>query len=706
MPNSFQPNQPIPHIVPAQLDWQTDDQGHTVPISQAFGDVYYSMVDGLAESRYVFVEQNYLSERFNWLFSETLQSPATSTTKTFTITELGFGTGLNLLATWQLWQEVKAHYANNDTAAYTVDRNIPRLHFISTEKFPLTKADLTRSLKSWQTAEPTLAPLIKQLIALYPVLVPGCHRLHLADDVTLDLWLGDAADSLSQLDNSYGACVDAWFLDGFAPSCNEALWAQQIFEQLQRLSKPGTTVATFSCAGVVKRGLKSAGFDIQKVKGFGRKREMLTATLPPPSTLDKDTDSLSAITTTEQNALIPATVNRITIIGAGISGLMSAWSLAQRGTDVLLLDQSAPLSGASGNPRALLAPKMTPIHHVAEHLHSIGYLYSARLYQALDRANNTHGRAPIFEATGALDLLTKANIDTEQIADYPDEMATTLSASEAKLRSNLAEQDLDDNLYLPQAGLVNPQALATTVLAHPLIRFEQRDIVKIEADNNKVRLYGTDASQLEADSVIIAAAHASCLLDPRIFDFRKIRGQLSWFTPEQLSKLPKLPLKFGGYCAPFVPQAGDSNLNPVTEGQPHFLLGASFVRNDTDTDIRDSEHQLNRDKLVNAIAELDEVIPKDVVNWQARAGIRAQTPDYHPLVGKVTACEDKESVMQSNKPVRIWTLSGMGSKGYAFAPICAEALADMITGSFAPFSQALVKRLSPSRARLQSALKR
>ena len=348
---------------------------------------------------------------------------------------------------------------------------------------------------------------------------------------------------------------------------------------------------------------------------------------------------------------------------------------------------------------------MTPIHHVAEHLHSIGYLYSARLYQTLDRVSNVTGCAPIFEATGTLDLLTKANIDTEQITYYPDEMATTLSASEAKLRSNLAEQDLDDNLYLPQAGLVNPQALATTVLAHPLISFEQRDIIKIEADNDKVTLYCKAASQFEADSVIIAAAYASCLLDARIFDFRKIRGQLSWFTPEQFTKLPTLPLKFGGYCAPFVPKAGDDRLNPVTEGQPHFLLGASFVRNDIDTGIRDSEHQINRDKLINAIEELDEVIAKDMSSWKARAGIRAQTPDYHPLVGKIIGSEDDRAVTQNHNPCRIWTLSGMGSKGYAFAPICAEVLADMITGSFAPLSQALVKRLSPNRARLQTSLK-
>ena len=360
-------------ITPAPIDWHTDELGHTVPFSRAFGDVYYSLVDGLNESRYVFIERNQLPDRFKQLFMQT--SNRLPGKATFTIAELGFGTGLNLLATWQLWRELKAQYLiNNNTANSPIT---PRVHFISTEKFPLTRADLARSLASWQAAEPELASLIATLLAQYPPLIEGCHRLHLADDVTLDLWLGDAADSLAKLDNSAGAAVDAWFLDGFAPSCNESLWAEQIFIQLQRLSQPGSTAATFSCAGVVKRGLQAVGFEITKVKGFGRKNEMLTAIMRAETVEGATSENPTVICSID-------CPQQITIIGAGVSGLMSAWSLAQRGIQVRLLDKTAPLAGASGNPRALLAPKMTPIHHVAEHLHTTGYLYSGRFYRGLD----------------------------------------------------------------------------------------------------------------------------------------------------------------------------------------------------------------------------------------------------------------------------------------------------------------------------------
>ena len=684
-------------ITAAPIDWHTDELGHTVPFSQAFGDVYYSLVDGLNESRYVFIERNQLPDRFKQLFMQT--SNGLPCKPTFTIAELGFGTGLNLLATWQLWRELKAqHLINNDTASSP----IPRLHFISTEKFPLTRADLARSLASWQAAEPELAPLIASLLAQYPPLIEGCHRLHLADDVTLDLWLGDAADSLAKLDNSAGAAVDAWFLDGFAPSCNESLWAEQIFTQMQRLSQPGTTAATFSCAGVVKRGLQAVGFAITKVKGFGRKNEMLTATMPAQTTENASNSNPIA-------PLFSHYPQQITIIGTGVSGLMSAWTLAQRGIPVMLVDKTAPLAGASGNPRALLAPKMTPIHHVAEHLHTTGYLYSGRFYRGLDiRAANENNettfapKALVFEPTGMLDLLTKANIDTQQITLYPDEMATTLEHDEAQARAGLSEVDFTENLYLPQSGLINPKALADSILAHPLITFAQRHITQIDSqtDSDKVVLSCADGGTIETARVLIAAAYASCLLESRIFDFRKIRGQLSWFspTPEQIKHLPKLPLKYAGYCTPFTPQSGDEQVNTLTPYQPQFLFGASFVRNDTDTTVRESEHQINYTKLITALPELATVISDDTTGWQARAGIRAQTPDYHPLVGPIATAHTVDN------EAKIWTLSGMGSKGYAYAPICAEALADIMTGSFAPLSTQMLLKLSPNRARLQTAL--
>jgi len=668
-------------ITPAKIDWQTDDTGNMVPVSGEFGDVYFSHADGLAETRHVFLEHNQLPERLVYLAPK----------QCFTIAELGFGTGLNLLATWQLWRQLRETNPQLATA---------RLHFITTEKFPIPLADLTQILALWGGRAPELMAFIKPLLAEYPPLIAGCHRLSFShDNLTVDMWLGDAAESLSKLaldhSNQHTPCIDAWFLDGFAPSCNSTLWADSIFAQMQRLSRPHTTAATYSCAGIVKRGLREHGFQIKKVRGFGRKREMLTAIMTNAESIDLTADNNSHEAKQETTY---STFDHTVVVGAGVSGLLTAWSLANRGITVTLLDKSAPLAGASGNPRALLAPKMTPIHHVDEHLHTIGYLHSSRLYRDLNQTAVQLNIAPVLELTGALDLLIKANIGTEQIADYPDEMATTLSHEQAQVTSSLKEQDLSENLYLPQSGLVNPQALKNIILTHPLICFQQLEVNEITETEQQVRIEGIDENRntvtMITVNVAICAAFESHQLDQRIFDCRKIRGQLSWFTPstEQLSKLPKIPLKYSGYCARFNAQTGDDELNTVVASEPYLLLGASFIRNDTSTDIRFEEHQISRDKLINAIPEMASVIPADTSLWQGRAGIRTQTPDYHPIVGQLANSQ------------RIWTMSAMGAKGYALAPICAEALADMMLGSFSPLSETMLARLSPNRTRLQTPL--
>ena len=680
------PKKPAPPnvITPAKIAWQTDDAGNQVPVSGEFGDVYFSHADGLAESRHVFLAHNQLPERLANLADK----------QCFTVAELGFGTGLNFLATWQLWRQLRAKKPHLTSA---------RLHFITTEKYPIPLNDLTQILALWAQRAPELAKLIEQLLANYPPLIAGCHRLNFIDDnITLDIWLGDAGDSLASLDTETAIkrpYIDAWFLDGFAPSCNETLWAESIFTQMQRLSRPSTTAATYSCAGIVKRGLQTHGFEINKVKGFGRKREMLTAVMA---------DNAHSLALNDDNnfSVLPNPLSHIpshtAVIGAGVAGLLTAWTLANRSMTVTIIDKVAPLAGASGNPRALLAPNMTPIHHVYEHLHSIGYLYSGRLYRYFNQQAELQQTPPILEQTGTLDLLIKTNIGTAQIADYPNEMATTITTEEALRLSGLKAKDLADNLYLPQSGLVNPQALKTVILKHPNINYQQLSVTDIKETADKVMVTGDKESgsnnnqssiTICADNVVICAAYESHQLDKRIVECRTIRGQLSWFTPtaEQVAGLPKLPLKYSGYCAPFIGQSGDAEVNNISDHQPQFLLGASFVDADASIDIRGEENQQNYDKLLEDIPELSNVLPNDTSAWQARAGVRTQTIDYHPLVGRLA---------QSR---RIWTLSAMGAKGYALAPICAETLADMMLGCFTPLSAVTLARLSPNRARLHKA---
>lgn len=210
------------------------------PRSHEFDDVYFSADDGLAESEHVFLDGNHLPRA--WMGQEH-----------FTICETGFGTGLNFLAAWRRFEETTAPHQ--------------KLDFVSFEKFPLDAEEIAVHLQPWAAF---FEGYLGRLVDLYPPLVPGFHRISLSNRVTLTLIFDDVNAAIPQVQ----ARVDAWFLDGFKPSTNPDMWSDVVFEHMARLSVPGTRIATFTAAGHVRRGLGSVGFEVSKVAGFGRKRDM------------------------------------------------------------------------------------------------------------------------------------------------------------------------------------------------------------------------------------------------------------------------------------------------------------------------------------------------------------------------------------------------------------------------------------------------
>lgn len=688
-------------ITQAKITWQTDENGLSVPTSSDFGDVYFSKTDGLAESRHVFINGNDLANRLQNL----------SDFDTFVIGEIGFGTGLNVLAIWQLWHNIIANSLNKNT----------RLHIITTEKFPLTKSDLIQALSVWGE----LQPFAQQLIDNYPPPLTGCHRLNFwADRLTLDIWLGDATDSLAKIIGN--AKVDVWWLDGFSPSCNGELWANDLFRQIARLSDEKTTLATFSVASVVKKGLIENGFTLAKRKGFGKKREMLTAKfnsqqnikpeknfIPPekfshlkfkslkPTKLIhyKKTGSHFAkppfsLAFARKKVLFftnprptakkqayqfhlpdlpkPEKPLRIAIVGAGVAGLSTAWALALRGHKITLIDKNLPLSGASGNPRAVIAPKLTELERLPNNLHALGYLASLRYYPALAEFSREKNLA-IFEKIGVLDLLEYNRVTAEQVKAFPPEFAMLLNETESE---KIAGVPVDKTIYYPEASLVNTANFAKAVLSHPNIEFLGDKFIDFEQIDNTVKLT-LENSSLNFDYLILCIAQATCDFLPHIQPFKFSRGQISWFQVKDNTKLPKLPLKYGGYCAKF------------TQNSNHyFMLGASFIRDTLDTTPTDSEHLSNLAEFEAAIGK--ELETPTLENWQGRAGIRSQTVDYLPLVGQVGASDS-----------RVWTFSALGSKGYCYAPVCSELLAGLICGEILGLDKKMVDKLSPNRRILQ-----
>ena len=209
-----------------------------VPVSDEFNDPYYSRTDGLAETRHVFLAGCGLPE--GWQGRDR-----------FRIGELGFGTGLNFCAAWRLWQE---------TATGTLD-------FVSFELHPLDAASIDRALRAWPELDREREALIAAWSESGGVFDLGSARLTVI--------VGDARETVPRWDGR----ADAWFLDGFAPSRNPAMWKPCLLRAIASKSRPKARAATYSAAGAVRRGLTDAGFRAEKQAGFGAKREMLTAFL-------------------------------------------------------------------------------------------------------------------------------------------------------------------------------------------------------------------------------------------------------------------------------------------------------------------------------------------------------------------------------------------------------------------------------------------
>ncbi|MFA3916958.1 tRNA (5-methylaminomethyl-2-thiouridine)(34)-methyltransferase MnmD [Ruegeria hyattellae] len=213
----------------AELSWT--EAG--VPVSERFDDPYFSLQNGLEETRHVFLAGNDLPGRF---------APG------FHIAELGFGSGLNMLTVWSEWER------SGQTTP---------LHFTSFEAFPMAQAEMARAL----TTFPGLAPWTDRFLNGWDGQCCKLETLH------LNVIHGDARETLG----AWTAQVDAWFLDGFSPARNPEMWQPDLMAQVARHTRTGGTAATYTAAGFVRRGLEDAGFSVTRTQGYGHKRHMTRA---------------------------------------------------------------------------------------------------------------------------------------------------------------------------------------------------------------------------------------------------------------------------------------------------------------------------------------------------------------------------------------------------------------------------------------------
>ena len=644
-----------------------------VPFSEDFEDYYFSKLSGVSETRYVFLENSQLPQRWHALKQNH-----------FSICETGFGTALNFLCTWQLWlQNSQPHQ---------------QLHFMSVEKHPIKISDLTKILATW----PEFSALSEHLLAQYPPIVPGWHTLHFQPDpqrgtISLHLFFGDIESWLPQIQGP----VDAWFLDGFAPAKNPHMWQDSLFLNMARLTRAHGTVATFSAASQIKNSLRAAGFSVQKTPGFAKKREMgyavQTFSNGPQAPFYIDNKPWFASPPVVTSA--PEEKTAI-IIGGGISGCSSAHALAKRGWKVKLLEQHATLaSEASGNTQGVLYAKLSTNLNPHSQFYLAGYLYSLNRLKA--QLNRQH-----WDDCGVLQLaVSDKECARQQSFIKNNALGDIIVAVNRQQASEIAGIDIEyPGLFFKDGSWVYPKHWCAALVQHENIEVCYHTHIKTLEQTAEGAWQAQPSEGPSFTARVVVVCNALQAVDFEMLSFLPLKG-----IPGQVSQVDAAELTLNTILC------GTNYVAPTLNGQLSF--GATFRINSSDLSETEADHVKNLHNLQLSFPG----VAQQLTGTEAisgRTSVRCSTQDYTPIAGPICdANKFKREFSELSKNKRwqfykhapflkgLYVNLGHGSRGLTSAPICAELVASQINDEPLPMAKKLAQIVNPNRFLVKGLIK-
>jgi len=658
------------------------------PYCQRFNDIYFDSNSGCEQSETVFINANKITEHL-----------ITCPCDTFTIAETGFGTGLNFLLTLKAYLSVQQQLIKNEE-----NKELCKLHFISVEKYPLTKAELAKSL----AILPELKTFIEPLLAQYtqkPVQQNlndeiQSHQLSfLSGRVTLTLLFCDATLGLQSLKSPKHGLIDVWYLDGFSPAKNPEMWSDTLFTQIARLSKEQAYLSTFTIAGSVKRQLIDVGFRLEVISTYGQKKEILKAIYQKNKVAGKSFRLRPRINKPQH----------VAIIGGGIASACAAYVLTRQGVKVTLYCKEGTVAqGASSNAIGALYPLLHQQKDDISEFYQQAFWRAKQFYQTLldDGFEFSH------QWCGLLDVAYKDSLKKHQqrfaeIAAWPAELIHSIDKNQA---SSIANLPLDHGgLFMPEAGWIAPQELVKQLFSAAKttnrLRIENHVNIKEIKQNSDNSWQLKDETQTYQEDILIVCGGAESIKINTInqLPLTSVRGQItSMKSKGEINKLATV-ICHKGYLTP--------------ENKGIHCIGATFDKNNFDTGPQDKHDRYN-------LRMLNECLP-GLTDWQeddissAKARLRCMTPDHIPMVGAMPNLtshiehyahlrKDKNWKFTEPTPVidNLYVMTGLGARGLCSAPLLADILAADICGTPYPVDNKTLFNLSPNRFIIRDLIKR
>jgi len=634
----------------AALQWR-DGQ----PYNEHYQDQYFAREGGYQETLYTFLKQNHLPERWQ-------HQPH------FTIAETGFGTGLNFIVTMAQW---KQHCANDS-----------RLFYFSAEKHPLAKHDLQKAWQLWPALHTDVQPLIEN----YPEPIAGFHSLEFLNGrVILVLMYGEALDGLSMMQTQ----VDAWYLDGFAPSNNPGMWSPELFERVASLSHEQTTFSTFTAAGWVRRGLQQAGFNVKKVPGFGVKRDMLRGQFdgqPQKINSSQPWFNRQPLAGTEKKQAI--------VIGAGIAGLSMVDALAKRGWQLSLIERHCkPAQEASGNLAGIVMPQIARVNDIASTVSLTAFLYTIAWLARL----KTQFPDLSWYPSGVLQLTEDKCLAENLPADIPDAIQRWVNAQVA---TDIAGIPISQpSIYYAGGGWLNPESLCQVLLtkwSSSVARYFSHEALILRQEQNDWQVLSASGEIIASAPVIVltSGSDVSRFDQANNFMLRPVKGQLSYSSATELSQRLKVPICYQGY------------ITPAFSGV--HCIGASYEANYRDLSLNRQAHQENLMALTETLPDL--LLATSDSEMMGRAAIRCTSGDRLPLIGALPEAHFYASAyrdLRHGKPAStfpeaqyypgLYVSVAHGSRGLTTSPYAAECIASEINHEPNCMPKGIEQALHPAR---------